>query len=103
MRRGHWMAIDFVVASFLTMLGLLAGAHPDRPGMMLPAAAFSVVVFLAVALRRLGPVTAYSALASVLAVATLVPMLAIDSLVILAMAYVLYTVTVTSSRAAGVA
>jgi signal transduction histidine kinase len=101
MRRGHWIAIDFVVASFLTMSGLLAGVHSDRPGAMPVAIAFSLVVFLAVALRRLGPVTAFSALASVVAIATLYPMIAIDSMTLLAMAYVLYTVTVTSSRKTG--
>jgi signal transduction histidine kinase len=103
MKRAHWIAIDVVVASFLAMLGLLAAVRPDRPGMMLPAAAFSVVVFLAVALRRLGPVTAFSALASILAVGALVPMIAIDSMVIIAMAYALYTVTVTGSRRTGMA
>jgi signal transduction histidine kinase len=101
MRPAHWTAIDVVVASFFAMIGLLAGSHSDQPGMAPAATAFSVVVFLAVALRRRGPVTAFSALASILLVATLSPMVAIDSMTLLALAYVLYMVTVTCSRRTG--
>jgi signal transduction histidine kinase len=103
MRRGHWIAIDVVVASFMAMSGLLAGAHSDQPGLVPVAIAFSLVIFFAVAFRRLGPVAAFGSLTSVIALATLSPMIAIDSLTLIALAYVLYMVTVTSSRKTGMA
>jgi len=103
MRRGHLMAIDITVASFMAMSGLLAGVHSDQPGVVPAATACCLVIFFAVAFRRLWPVPAFGALVSVIVVATLSPMVAIDSLTLLAMAYVLFTVTVTSSRRTGLA
>jgi signal transduction histidine kinase len=108
MRRGHWMAIDFVVAGFLGLLALAAGFHTDAgPGINghgVPAAVvYAGVVFLAVGLRRLGPLPAFGVLAAVVALAWVYSSAGIASVALIGMAYVLYLVTVTSSRRTGIA
>jgi signal transduction histidine kinase len=113
MRNGHWVAIDCVVAAFSALFVLIsvhqAFVGTDRMwlaiGLLMAAA-----VFIPVALRRRAPVLAFGGLL-ILAVLfgdmangfTLPGPSAITavSLVFLSAAYVLYTVTVTSSRRTG--
>ena len=107
MRRKHWMAIDFVVAAFLALCASLTGFHasprgPDHNG--LPAAlVYAAMVLLAVGLRRRGPLTAFGVLAAVVALAWASGLPGTASIAVVAMAYVLYLVTVTRSRRVGVA
>src|SRR5258707_958401 len=102
MRRRHWMAIDFVVAGILALSCLLAGIHSDRPGSTPVAMAYAGAVFLAVGLRRRGPLPAFGVLAVVTALATVFPRIGVTTVALLAMAYVLYLVTVTSTRRTGI-
>ena len=101
MRPGHWMAIDFAVASFLALCCLFAGYRADGPGQVPATLVFAGVIFLAVGLRRRGPAAAFGVLGFVVAIDALAPMTAIDTIALIAMAYVLYLVTVTSSRLTG--
>jgi signal transduction histidine kinase len=108
MRRGHWMAIDFVVAAFLALCALAAGFHAVRGNpVSVPAVPMAVVlagvVFLAVGLRRLGPLPAFGALAAVVALAWVSGMVGAASVALIGLAYVLYLVTVTSTRRTGTA
>jgi signal transduction histidine kinase len=103
MRRRHWMAIDFVVAGILALSCLLAGIHSDSPGSTPVAMAYAGVVFLAVGLRRRGPLPAFGVLAAVAALATVFPRIGVTTVALLAMAYVLYLVTVTSPRSTSIA
>jgi signal transduction histidine kinase len=121
MRRGHWMAIDFVVAGFLALCALAAGLHGAAvvsgvnagpvPAAVhrvstnpVPAVVVCVVVlFLAVGLRRLGPLPAFGVLAAVVALAWVSASVGIASVALIGMAYVLYLVTVTSTRRTGIA
>ena len=96
MRRGHWIALDCVVGGVLAVIEVTVIAHDARvvavPGVLL----VGVAVFVPVALRRLAPVTAFGALivlAVLLAAVGFGP-----ALIILAAAYVLYLVTITSNR-----
>jgi signal transduction histidine kinase len=113
MRNGHWVAIDCVVAAFSALFVLIsvhqAFVGTDRMwlaiGLLMAAA-----VFIPVALRRRAPVLAFGGL---LILAVLFGDMANGftppgpsaitavSLVFLSAAYVLYTVTVTSSRRTG--
>jgi len=113
MRTGHWIAIDCVVAGFAALLVLLS-VHQAllSSGMWLAAALLMAGgVFIPVALRRRAPVPAFGGLL-ILAVlfadtrgADIFPGAAVTAvaLVFLSAAYVLYTVTVTSSRRTGAA
>jgi signal transduction histidine kinase len=107
MRRGHWIAIDFVVAAFLTLCALAAGFHaPLRDGINthgVPAAVvFAGVILLTVGLRRLGPLPAFGVLAAVVALSWVSATVGVASVAVSAMAYVLYQVTVTSTRRTGI-
>jgi signal transduction histidine kinase len=108
MRRGHWMAIDFVVAGFLGLIALAAGFHGSAVRGIntdpIPAAVVCAgLVFLAVGLRRLGPLPAFGVLAAVVAVAWASGAAGVASISLVAMAYVLYLVTVSSTRRVGIA
>jgi signal transduction histidine kinase len=120
MRRGHWVAIDFVVAGFLALLTLAAGFHTvARPASAHPvqlavgptgnpypvpaALVFGGMVFLAVGLRRRGPLPAFAVLAAVVALAWVSGASNMASVALIAMAYVLYLVTVTGTRRVGIA
>jgi len=112
MRTGHWIAIDCVVAAFSALFVLIAvhrafmgsGQMWLAIGLLMAAG-----VFIPVALRRRAPVMAFGALLILavlfgdMATGFLFPGAAVAavSLVFLSAAYVLYTVTVTSSRRTG--
>ena len=112
MRDGHWIAIDCVVAAFAALFVLIsvhqAFLNTDQMwlaiGLLMAAG-----VFFPVALRRRAPVMAFGALLILavlfgdMASGFMFPGAAITavSLVFLSAAYVLYTVTVTSSRRTG--
>jgi signal transduction histidine kinase len=112
MRTGHWIAIDCVVAAFSALFVLIAvhQAFVRSAQMWLAIALLTAAgVFIPVALRRRAPVPAFGALL-ILAVlfgdmarGLMFPGAAItaDSLIFLSAAFVLYTVTVTSSRRTG--
>jgi signal transduction histidine kinase len=114
MRTGHWVAIDCVVAAFAALLVLLSvyRALAEAPQMWLAVGLLMAGgVFIPVALRRRAPVPAFGAL---LVLAVLFAdtrngfrfpgaALTAVALVFLSAAYVLYTVTVTSSRRTGAA
>jgi signal transduction histidine kinase len=112
MRDGHWIAIDCVVAAFAALFVLVSvhQAFLDSNQMWLAIGLMMAAgVFIPVALRRRAPVLAFGGLL-ILAVlfgdmarGFMFPGAAItaDSLVFLSAAYVLYTVTVTSSRRTG--
>jgi len=107
MKRRHWMAIDFAVASFMALLSLLTGAHRQTPVMHpigLPAMlALAAVIFLAIGLRRRGPMTAFGTLAAIALIVSRWPMQPLlEGIALLSMAYVLYLVTVASPRRTGV-
>ena len=112
MQTGHWIAVDCVVAAFAALFVLIsvhqAFVNTDQMwlaiGLLMAAG-----VFFPVALRRRAPVMAFGGLL-ILAVlfgdmarGFMFPGAAITavSLVFLSAAYVLYTVTVTSSRRTG--
>ena len=119
MRTGHWIAIDFVVAAVVTLF-VVAIAHQPVPNAQ-PGPGFGPVqaiatrhsgfplwpllalgTFFPIALRRRAPVLAYGVLVilgSVLISAGVIR----GSALFLGAAYVLFTVTVTSSRRTGVA
>jgi signal transduction histidine kinase len=106
MRPGHWIAVDYAVGALAALTGLLAMAQSlpsalaELPARLVVAAA----IFFPIALRRRRPVPAFCALVilGVLAVFTGTGP-AGSSLVFLAAAYVLYTVTVTGNKQTGVA
>jgi signal transduction histidine kinase len=102
LRPGHWMTLDFLMAAVMGLSSLVAGVHGNRLGALPVAGAFALIVFLSVGLRRLRPVLAFGALAVLNGLGTVSPRIAIDGVVPLAMAYVLYMVTVASSRRASV-
>ena len=112
MQTGHWIAIDCVVAAFSALLVLISvhRAYIDANQMWLAIGLLMAAgVFIPVALRRRAPVPAFSALLILavlfgdMASGFMFPGAAIAavSLVFLSAAYVLYTVTVTSSRRTG--
>ncbi len=103
MKRRHWMAIDFVVASFVALFCLLAGVHSrtpvTHPTGLLPSLALAAAVFLAIGLRRHGPMAAFWTLAAVALIVVRWPaQLPLESVTLLSMAYVLYLVTVACAR-----
>ncbi|MGH3247406.1 MAG: sensor histidine kinase, partial [Trebonia sp.] len=104
LRRGHWIAIDCVVATFLMLIDALSVLHANQPvrtfwPLLLVIAA---VVFASVGLRRRAPLTAFGALL-VLGVLLAGGSLNGPVAIFLTAAYVLYTVTVTSSKRTGAA
>jgi signal transduction histidine kinase len=123
MRTGHWIAIDFVVAALAALLimallhslySLMHPGHTWLPVALLVAAG----VFVPVALRRRAPMMAFCGLL-ILAVMLAgvstspvalggvptpsVPATSVAAVIFLTAAYVLYMVTVTTSRRNGVA
>jgi signal transduction histidine kinase len=107
MLRRHWMAIDFLAAGFVALCALLTGIHPgprDVSAVGLPSAlVYTAVIFLAVGLRRRGPLAAFGVLAAVVALGWMSGQPALPSVALVAMAYVLYQLTVTSTRRVGIA
>ncbi len=101
------MTIDFVVAGFLALCALLAGIrggiHGGDVGGVAATLVTAGVVFLTVGLRRLGPLPAFGVLAALVALAWMSAAVGIASVALVAMAYVLYLVTVTSTRRTGIA
>jgi signal transduction histidine kinase len=112
MQTGHWIAIDCVVGGLAALLVLFSvrAAFMNTDQMWLAIGLLtSAGVFIPVTLRRRAPVPAFGALL-ILAVlfgdmarGLLFPGAAVtaDSIIFLSAAYVLYTVTVTSSRRTG--
>jgi signal transduction histidine kinase len=112
MRTGHWIAIDCVVAAFSALFILVSvrRAFEDSDQLWLPIGLLVAGgVFIPVALRRRAPVPAFGGL---LILAVLFgdmaggfrfpgAAVAAVALIFLSAAYVLYTVTVTSSRRTG--
>jgi signal transduction histidine kinase len=102
MKRRHWMAIDFVVASFAALFCLLAGVSSSVPGphsaRLLPSFALAAVVFLAIGLRRRGPMAAFWTLAVAVIAVRWSASMPLEIFTLLSMAYVLYLVTVTCAR-----
>jgi signal transduction histidine kinase len=112
MRTGHWIAIDCVVAAFSALLVLISVHRAFMgTGQMWLAIGLLMAggVFIPVALRRQAPVMAFGGLLLLavlfgdMATGFMFPGAAVTalSLVFLSAAYVLYTVTVTSSRRTG--
>ena len=112
MQTGHWIAIDCVVGGLAALLVLFSvrAAFMNSDQMWLAIGMLTAAgVFIPVTLRRRAPVPAFGALL-ILAVlfgdmarGLLFPGAAVtaDSIIFLSAAYVLYTVTVTSSRRTG--
>jgi signal transduction histidine kinase len=110
MRTGHWVAIDCAVAAFAALFVLIAVAHSFMGPVWMPIGLLTAAaVFLPVALRRRAPAMAFGGL---LILAVLFADAAtgfnyfntrttVVALIFLSAAYVLYTVTVTSSRRTG--
>jgi signal transduction histidine kinase len=104
MRKGHWMALDFIVGAVFGLCCSVAFSHnlgygrTDVPDSMLLAAA---VVF-AIGLRRTGPVAAFGVLVT-LAVVVYPAAFIGPPLLFLAAAYVLYLVTTTTNKQTGAA
>jgi signal transduction histidine kinase len=112
MRTGHWVAIDCVVAAFAALFVLISvhQSFMDSNQMWLAIGLLMAAgVFFPVALRRRAPVMAFGGLLILavlfgdMATGFMFPGAAVTaiSLVFLSAAYVLYTVTVTSSRRTG--
>ena len=112
MRTGHWIAIDCVVAAFSALFVLISvrQAFYGSDQMWLAIGLLMAAgVFIPVALRRRAPVMAFGGLLILavlfgdMATGFMFPGAAVTavSLVFLSAAYVLYTVTVTSSRRTG--
>jgi len=104
MRAGHWLAIDFVVAGFAALCdlavidhGLEMAGRGGLPTALLLAAAAAAPM----AMRRRAPTMALGALL-VLAVLLSRLTFSVTAAIFLAAAYVLYTVTVASSKRSGV-
>jgi signal transduction histidine kinase len=112
MRTGHWIAIDCVVAAFSALL-VLACVHRAFMGTGQMWLAIGLLmaagVFFPVGLRRRAPVMAFGGLLLLavlfgdMTTGFMFPGAAVTALavVFLSAAYVLYTVTVTSSRRTG--
>ena len=105
MRRGHWIALDCVVAAVATLIVVVIVAHATGPppSTRISAPVALVVgawVFVPVGLRRRAPVTAFGALV-ILAVLIAGSNSVGAALIFLAAAYVLYLVTTTSNRQTG--
>jgi signal transduction histidine kinase len=108
MRRGHWIALDCVVAAVATLIIVVVVAHAGggqgrAARVAVPAAlVVGAWVFVPVGLRRRAPVTAFGALV-ILAVLVAGSNTVGAALILLAAAYVLYLVAATSNRQTGAA
>jgi signal transduction histidine kinase len=104
MRTGHWIVIDCVVAGFAALFDLTVGLRSPSADHIMPPLALLVTasVFFPLALRRKAPAMAFGALL-VLAVLLSWTGPTAPAVTLLAAAYVLYTVTVTSSKRTGAA
>ena len=108
MRRGHWIALDCVVAAVAALIVVVVVAHasggsPRANSVAIPAAlVVGAWVFVPVGLRRRAPVTAFGALV-ILAVLVAGSNTVGAALILLAAAYVLYLVATTSNRQTGAA
>jgi signal transduction histidine kinase len=118
LRTGHWIAIDCVVAAFVTLFMLAVVREPvaveGNPALgpvqvVSQHVAFPVVLLLApgifvpIAFRRRAPVLAFGALITLAAMLISADQDVRSLLFFLGAAYVLYTVTVTSTRRTGAA
>jgi len=118
LRTGHWIAIDCVVAAFATLFvvavarqGMIQAGPTFGPtqAVVAPRSAFPVVLLLApgtfvpIALRRRAPVLAFGVLITLASIVITADQNVRGVLLFLGAAYVLFTVTVTSSRRTGVA
>jgi signal transduction histidine kinase len=104
LRRGHWVAIDCAVAAFVTLVSTISVLHVSHVSRALLPLALTIaaVVFASIGLRRRAPATAFGALL-ILGVLLAGGSFVSPALIFLAVAYVLYTVTVTSSKRTGAA
>ena len=110
MRAGHWTAIDCVVAAFAALFVLIAAARSYMGPLWMPIGLLTAAgVFIPVALRRRAPTMAFGALLILAVLFGDMPTglvydgarTTVVALIFLSAAYVLYTVTVTSSRRTG--
>jgi signal transduction histidine kinase len=104
MRRAHWIIIDCAVGGFAAVLGAAAIAEDIgiQHARVLIFLLFMVLIFVPVTLRRRAPVAAFGAL-MILGVLLSGFRPAVPSVVFLAVAYVLYPLTVQSRRRSGIA
>jgi signal transduction histidine kinase len=119
LRTGHWIAIDCVVAAFVTLFVVAVARQPQvvqagpafgpAHAVVSQRSAFPVVLLLApgtfvpIGLRRRAPVLAFGVLITLAAIVITADQNVRAVLLFLGAAYVLYTVTVESSRRTGVA
>jgi signal transduction histidine kinase len=102
MRRWHWMAIDAAVALPTAFLAVAKGDGDVGPGQFLFPSIVAASILVAMTLRRRAPVTMFGGLLIMAAlVSDMRPRFHV--LLLLAAAYVLYTVTVTASKRSGAA
>jgi signal transduction histidine kinase len=106
MRTGHWVAIDCVVAGFFALI-VMAAVHSytlvyDGRGVFPFGVFVAAGVFVPVALRRRAPMAAFGGL---LILAALVSGMenTVGSVIFLAAAFALYSVTLSSSKRTGIA
>jgi signal transduction histidine kinase len=107
MRRGHWIAIDCVVAAVtalavVLLVGRSGGPPPDDKIAPPVAIVVGAWVFVPIGFRRRAPVTAFGALV-ILAVLIAGSNPVGAAVIFLGAAYVLYLVTTTSNRQTGAA
>jgi signal transduction histidine kinase len=116
---GHWIAIDCVVAALVTLIVVAIARQPQvvqtgpafgpAQAVVSQRSAFPVVLLLApgtfvpIGLRRRAPVLAFGVLVTLAAIVITADQNVRAVLLFLGAAYVLYTVTVESSRRTGVA
>jgi signal transduction histidine kinase len=106
MRRGHWIALDCVVAAvagLVVSLSALVSPTPLAVQRVPELLLFAAVIFVPVGFRRLRPVPAYGALIVLAALSYEAISVQAAVAVLVPAAYVLYTVTVTTARRTGVA
>jgi signal transduction histidine kinase len=104
MRLIHWVAIDCVAGGFIAVSNAAVAVHnfPSGRVRILLVLLFLVAVFIPVALRRRAPATAFGALVILgVLLSGLAP--AVTGATFLAVAYVLYTLTVEGRRRTGAA
>jgi signal transduction histidine kinase len=104
LHRRHWIIIDCAFGAFVALCDTLSVIHgnpnfqPFRPLWLL----FAAVIFCSVGFRRRAPGTAFGALLVIgILLAGVAP--TASTLIFLTASYVLYTVTVTSSKRTGAA
>jgi signal transduction histidine kinase len=105
MRTAHWIVLDCAVAGFFTLSVLIAALRTLRPysgHAVLPLVLlFGVALFFPMALRRKAPTLAFAALLVLGVLASFTSGYKLVTVILLAAAYVLYTVTVSSSKRTG--